>query len=152
MMSGPHSPARLTIVINLTDFDGCGRACRFAGVHTFVWGDCEHAPEPDAQVAQVYLLRSRTASDGLPSLWFESVPVTELDEVRKLQQELETLRHEVVTLRLEKRAAEWRLIDLSQREMAVIGVVDEWVPRAAEWVPLAAFITYIRAALKMGDD
>lgn len=60
--------------------------------------------------------------------------------------------HEMTQLLEEKKILEWRLIDLSQRELAVVELLNEWEPRAAEWPQLAVFIVFLRAALKIGDD
>lgn len=83
-------------VADLTDFDGCRRVCRKIG-HTLVWGECEHAPEPPEPEPTVFIARKQTASDGGPMLWFEPVPVKDLDEVRALRAELDRVRRDVAT-------------------------------------------------------
>jgi hypothetical protein len=61
-----------------TDFDGCARACRKAGVHTLVWGDCEHAPASARPEPRVTIGGVRVAADGENSIVLESVPVSDL--------------------------------------------------------------------------
>jgi hypothetical protein len=58
-----------------TDFDGCRRACRLAGAHTLVYGECEQAPEPEPTVS---LPRVYTAADGRPSIGFDAYTVPQL--------------------------------------------------------------------------
>jgi hypothetical protein len=60
------------------DFDGCNRKCRQAGAHTLVWGECEHAPEPEPTVS---LPRVYTDTDGFPSIGFDTYTVTQLAEL-----------------------------------------------------------------------
>jgi hypothetical protein len=57
------------------DFDGCRRTCRLTGAHTLVWGDCEHAAEPEPTVS---LSRVYTDTDGLRSIGFDTYTVPEL--------------------------------------------------------------------------
>ncbi|MDX2528012.1 coiled-coil domain-containing protein [Streptomyces europaeiscabiei] len=60
------------------DFDGCNRKCRLAGAHTLVWGECEHAvqPEPTVSLSRVY-----TDADGFPSVGFDTYTVQRLGEL-----------------------------------------------------------------------
>jgi hypothetical protein len=37
--------------VDSEEFDGCARPCRKAGKHTLVWGDCEHATEPEPRIS-----------------------------------------------------------------------------------------------------
>ncbi|EGX60132.1 hypothetical protein SZN_09426 [Streptomyces zinciresistens K42] len=60
------------------DFDGCNRRCRRAGAHTLVYGECEHAPEPEPTVS---LLRVYKAADGFPAIGFDTYTVPELGEL-----------------------------------------------------------------------
>ena len=57
------------------EFDGCSRACRKKGEHTLVWGNCEHAVEPEPRVSIGGVV---TAPDGYPSIVLQSIPVSEL--------------------------------------------------------------------------
>ena len=57
------------------DFDGCARACRKAGAHTLVWGQCEHAPEPEPRLS---VLRQRIMGDGHPSIVTETIHLSDL--------------------------------------------------------------------------
>jgi hypothetical protein len=57
------------------DFDGCNRKCRQAGAHTLVWGECEHAPEPEPTVS---LSRVYKAADGFPAIGFDTYTLPEL--------------------------------------------------------------------------
>jgi hypothetical protein len=61
-----------------TDFDGCNRKCRQAGVHTLVYGQCEHGtpPEPTVSLPAVY-----TAADGFPAIGFDTYTVRQLGEL-----------------------------------------------------------------------
>jgi len=54
-----------------SDFDGCHRRCRTAGVHSLEWGGCEHAPEPPkpTPVLPVVFI----ADDGHRSLRYEPI-------------------------------------------------------------------------------
>lgn len=58
-----------------TYFDGCRRACRIAGNHTFVPSECEHAPEaePTVSMSRVY-----TDTDGRKSIGFDVYTVESL--------------------------------------------------------------------------
>jgi hypothetical protein len=60
------------------DFDGCHRACRRAGVHSLIWGGCEHAvpPEPTVSMSVVY-----TDTDGHQSIGFDQYTAAELAAV-----------------------------------------------------------------------
>ncbi|MBC2903180.1 hypothetical protein [Streptomyces cupreus] len=60
------------------DFDGCNRKCRRAGAHTLVWGECEHATEPEPTVS---LSRVYKATDGLPAIGFDTYTVPQLAEL-----------------------------------------------------------------------
>lgn len=56
-------------------FDGCSRVCRKSGQHTYTWGMCEHAPEPEPHLT---IARHVIADDGYPSIVMERVPLAEL--------------------------------------------------------------------------
>lgn len=58
-----------------TDFDGCRRACRRAGAHTLVYGECEQGPEPEPTVS---LPRVYTAADGFLAVGFDTYTVPQL--------------------------------------------------------------------------
>lgn len=60
------------------DFGGCNRKCRRAGAHTLVWGECEHAPEPEPTVS---LSRVYKAADGFPATGFDTYTVQQLAEL-----------------------------------------------------------------------
>lgn len=60
------------------DFGGCNRKCRQAGAHTLVWGECEHAPEPEPTVS---LSRVYKAADGFPATGFDTYTVQQLAEL-----------------------------------------------------------------------
>lgn len=57
------------------DFDGCSRACRKTEAHTYTWGMCAHAPEPEPRLT---VARHVIAGDGQPSIAMEGIPLGEL--------------------------------------------------------------------------
>lgn len=57
------------------DFDGCGRGCRMAGVHTLKWGECDHAERPPRPEPEFGYWATRVASDGGPSLGLARIPL-----------------------------------------------------------------------------
>ncbi|MFJ3141672.1 hypothetical protein ACIPJM_04375 [Streptomyces halstedii] len=61
-----------------TDFDGCRRTCRIKDQHTLVWGECEHAaqPEPTVSMSKIY-----TDSDGHPSIGFDRYTAQQLADL-----------------------------------------------------------------------
>lgn len=61
-------------------FDGCARSCRKTRQHTFLWGDCEHAPESARPEPHVTIGGTQIAADGYPSIVLQSVPVSVLAE------------------------------------------------------------------------
>lgn len=60
------------------DFDGCRRACRLAGAHTLVSGECEHAPAPEPTVSLSHVY---TDTDGRKSIGFDTYTVDQLAEL-----------------------------------------------------------------------
>jgi hypothetical protein len=66
--------------MDVEEFDGCKRACRTAGRHTLVWGDCSAAPESARPEPKLTVMRTRIAEDGYPSLVGELFTRTELAE------------------------------------------------------------------------
>ena len=58
-------------------FDGCSRVCRKSGQHTYTWGMCEHAPEPEPRLT---VARHVIADDGYPSIAMESITLAELTD------------------------------------------------------------------------
>lgn len=61
---------------DLSDFDGCARACRKSGAHTLVWGDCEHAPESARPVPTISIGRVEPdLGDGYPGIVMRSIPL-----------------------------------------------------------------------------
>jgi hypothetical protein len=56
-------------------FDGCSRVCRKSRQHTYTWGMCEHAPEPEPHLS---VARHIVAGDGHPSIAMEGIPLSEL--------------------------------------------------------------------------
>lgn len=60
------------------DFDGCNRKCRVADAHALVWGECEHAPEPEPTVS---LSRVYTAADGFPAIGFDTYTEQQLADL-----------------------------------------------------------------------
>lgn len=73
-------------VVSSEDFDGCARACRKAGSHTLVWGECEYAAEPEPRISIGGVV---TAPDGYPSIVLQSVPVSEMAD--RIEQVLRTI-------------------------------------------------------------
>lgn len=68
--------------MDAAEFDGCSRACRKAGKHTLVWGDCELAVEPEPRISIGGVV---TAPDGYPSIVLASIPVSEMaDRIEKI--------------------------------------------------------------------
>lgn len=57
------------------DFDGCGRGCRMAGVHTLKWGECDHAEQPPRPEPEFGYWATRVASDGGPSPGLARIPL-----------------------------------------------------------------------------
>lgn len=57
------------------DFDACGRACRRRRAHTYRWGTCAHAAEPEPTVS---ISRMFTAADGYPSIGFDRYTAAQL--------------------------------------------------------------------------
>lgn len=68
------------------EFDGCARSCRKAGKHTLVWGDCEHAAEPEPRISIGGVV---TAPDGYPSIVLQSIPVSQMAD--RIEQILRTI-------------------------------------------------------------
>lgn len=60
------------------DFDGCHRTCRVKGVHSLIWGGCEHAtpPEPTVSMSVVY-----DDTDGHKSIGFDLYTVQQLADL-----------------------------------------------------------------------
>lgn len=60
-------------------FDGCHRACRTKGVHSLVWGGCEHAvePEPTVSMSVVYT----DPADGNLSIGFDMYTIQQLADL-----------------------------------------------------------------------
>lgn len=65
-------------MIDLTDFDGCGRKCRLARKHTLTWGECEHASKPEPTVSLSKIFKD---TDGYPSIGYDSYTVQQLAEL-----------------------------------------------------------------------
>jgi len=61
-----------------TDFDGCRHGCRRAGAHTLVYGECEHAPEPEPTVSLSHVYAD---TDGRKSIGFDTYTVGELADL-----------------------------------------------------------------------
>lgn len=73
-------------------------------------------------------------------------------EIAVLEEKLKIAEAEVRILIRQKEEIGFRLIDLSQRQLNVIGILDDYHSRAFEWLPLAKLLIRIQVALKMGDD
>lgn len=58
------------------DFDGCRRACRLAGAHTLVWGECEHAPETSRPEPTISIARVEPLHDGYPGIVHHDIPLS----------------------------------------------------------------------------
>ncbi|MER6602572.1 hypothetical protein [Streptomyces parvus] len=60
------------------EFDRCNSRCRRKGEQTRVWGECEHAtePEPTVSMSKIY-----TASDGHPSIGFDTYTAQQLADL-----------------------------------------------------------------------
>jgi hypothetical protein len=67
-------------VTDLTDFDGCARACRQLRTHTFAWGECAHAPATARPEPRVTIGGTYIAPDGYPAIGLQSIPISELAE------------------------------------------------------------------------
>lgn len=75
---------------DLTDYDGCSRACRPRNKpwgHTAVWGECAYAtpPEPCINIGP----RPYLAADGEMSIGYDTYTVTELAD--KIEAALRTM-------------------------------------------------------------
>lgn len=58
------------------DFAGCSRySCRDKGVHSLVWGRCEHAVEPPRPDPEFGFWATTMMDDGYPSIYRASIPL-----------------------------------------------------------------------------
>jgi sugar/nucleoside kinase (ribokinase family) len=60
------------------DFDGCHRTCRAKGVHSLIWGGCEHATPPEPTVSMSVVYRDH---DGQNSIGFDLYTAQQLADL-----------------------------------------------------------------------
>lgn len=73
-------------------------------------------------------------------------------EIAVLEEKLSNAEAEVRILLRHKRELEFQLVDVSQRIINVIRLLEEWEPVFADVPEMKATFVRICAALKMGDD
>lgn len=62
----------------ITEYGGCRKSCRQAGIHSLDWGDCARAPESARPEPRVTLLNVRMFDDGMPGIGTTTFTVPEL--------------------------------------------------------------------------
>lgn len=60
------------------DFDGCNRECRKPRAHTYRWGGCQHAPQPERTVS---ISHTYVADDGYPATGFDTYTAQQLADL-----------------------------------------------------------------------